>query len=281
MRRPSSGTRSRPLSADAILAAVLRPGAPVTSARPRWVPFPAPAGVVTVGSTVDQFDQIVRSSWWLAAPLHATSSPPCRPSSGSPGSLFTVPATWVIVVGEAGLPAAAKEAGERLGVDLGPAARGPARRPGSPRPPGATAAYPLLTGEVAEVLLVGAGDGTPADLRHAGAAIARFGRGKDELTTVVAEGIDDAGLQAFAEGDRARLVHVPPQDRRPGQADRRADRADRRLRPPTGRRDRARPGDRPDRLAGPRARHHALEREGPGLARRPRDRARRRAPASR
>ncbi|ADB34511.1 Leucyl aminopeptidase [Kribbella flavida DSM 17836] len=107
--------------------------------------------------------------------------------------------SWVVVAGEAGLPAAAKEAGERLGVDLTRLLE-VQRDTGFSPSAGATAAYPLLTGEVAEVLLVGAGDGTPAELRHAGAAIARFGRGKDELTTVVAEGIDDAGLQAFAEG---------------------------------------------------------------------------------
>ena len=76
----------------------------------------------------------------------------------------------------------------------------PSRRPASRRPPAQTAAYPLLSGEVTEILLVGAGDGSAKDLRHAGAAIARFGRGKDELTAVVAEGIDDAALQAFAEG---------------------------------------------------------------------------------
>ncbi len=107
--------------------------------------------------------------------------------------------SWVILVGEAGLPAAAKEAGERLGVDLDRLLE-VQEESGFSRSAGTTAAYPLLTGEVAEVLLVGAGAGTPGDLRHAGAAIARFGRGKDELTTVVAEGIEDAGLQAFAEG---------------------------------------------------------------------------------
>ncbi len=107
--------------------------------------------------------------------------------------------TWVIVVGEEGLPTAAKEAGERLGVDLDrllEAQRGTGFTPAA----GATAAYPLLTGEVTEVLLAGAGDGSATDLRHAGAAIARFGRGKDELTTVVAEGIEDEALQGLAEG---------------------------------------------------------------------------------
>ncbi|MFC0629143.1 leucyl aminopeptidase family protein [Kribbella deserti] len=107
--------------------------------------------------------------------------------------------TWVILVGAAGLPDAAKDAGERLGVDLErllEALTGTGFSPGA----GRVAAYPLLAGEITQVVLAGAGDGSPRDLRHAGAAIARFGRGHDELTTVVAEGIDDAGLQAFAEG---------------------------------------------------------------------------------
>ncbi|RZT19871.1 leucyl aminopeptidase [Kribbella sp. VKM Ac-2569] len=108
--------------------------------------------------------------------------------------------TWVVVVGdEDGLPAAAKEAGGRLGVDLDRLLE-VQRATGFTPTAGATAAYPLLTGEVTEILLVGAGAGTAKELRHAGAAIARFGRGKDELTTVVAEGINDAALQAFAEG---------------------------------------------------------------------------------
>lgn len=117
---------------------------------------------------------------------------PGLPVHGSP--------TWVIVVDHGGgLPAAAKEAGERLGVDLDRLLE-VQQAAGFTPSAGATTAYPLLTGEVAEILLVGAGDGSAKDLRHAGAAIARFGRGKDELTTVVAEGIEDAALQAFAEG---------------------------------------------------------------------------------
>ncbi|GAA1610935.1 M17 family metallopeptidase [Kribbella sancticallisti] len=107
--------------------------------------------------------------------------------------------TWVIVVGEAGLPTAAKETGERLGVDLDRLLEAQVATGFSPAA-GATAAYPLLTGDVTEVLLAGAGDGSAKDLRHAGAAIARFGRGKDELTTVVAEGIEDEALQGLAEG---------------------------------------------------------------------------------
>lgn len=123
--------------------------------------------------------------------LPAVTWQPGLPVHGAP--------TWVIVVGEGGLPAAGKEAGERLGVDLGRLLEAQQATGFTPSA-GATAAYPLLSGEVTEILLVGAGDGSAKDLRHAGAAIARFGRGKDELTTVVAEGIDDAALQAFAEG---------------------------------------------------------------------------------
>ncbi|WP_238335318.1 leucyl aminopeptidase family protein [Kribbella amoyensis] len=107
--------------------------------------------------------------------------------------------SWVVVVGEAGLPAAAQETGERLGVDLDRLLTAQTDT-GFSTAAGVTATYPLLAGEVAEVLLVGAGNGSAAALRHAGAAIARFGRGKAELTTVVAEGIDDDALQAFAEG---------------------------------------------------------------------------------
>ncbi|HEU4948582.1 MAG TPA: leucyl aminopeptidase family protein [Kribbella sp.] len=107
--------------------------------------------------------------------------------------------TWVVVVGEAGLPAAAKGAGERLGVDLDRLVEAQTENGFTPKA-GTTASYPLLTGDVAEVLLLGAGAGRPEDLRHAGAALARFGRGKHELTTVVAEGIEEAALQAFAEG---------------------------------------------------------------------------------
>ncbi|WP_350281562.1 leucyl aminopeptidase family protein [Kribbella sp. HUAS MG21] len=131
----------------------------------------------------------------------SSSSPfPSLPAvAWQPGLPVHGASTWVVVAGESGLPAAAKEAGERLGVDLDRLLE-VQRATGFTPSAGATAAYPLLTGEVTEILLVGAGDGSPKDLRHAGAAIARFGRGKDELTTVVAEGIDDAALQAFAEG---------------------------------------------------------------------------------
>ncbi|TCO34373.1 leucyl aminopeptidase [Kribbella steppae] len=132
-----------------------------------------------------------RSSKFAFPTLPAVAWQPGLPVHGAP--------TWVIVVGESGLPAAAKDAGERLGVDLSRLLE-VQQATGFTTTAGSTAAYPLLTGEVTEILLVGAGDGSAKDLRHAGAAIARFGRGKDELTTVVADGIEDARLQAFAEG---------------------------------------------------------------------------------
>jgi leucyl aminopeptidase len=50
------------------------------------------------------------------------------------------------------------------------------------------------------VLLVGVGSGTPADLRRAGAAIARRTKDLDALATSVPAVGDDAGLRAFVEG---------------------------------------------------------------------------------
>ncbi|TDC22334.1 leucyl aminopeptidase family protein, partial [Kribbella albertanoniae] len=137
-----------------------------------------------------------RTSTFVYPTIPAVDWQPGLPVHGAP--------TWAILVGSgvAGsseLPAAAKEAGERLGVDLDRLLE-VQQEAGFSASAGSTVAYPLLSGEVSEVLLVGAGDGTAKELRHAGAAIARFGRGKDELTTVVAEGIDDQALQAFAEG---------------------------------------------------------------------------------
>jgi leucyl aminopeptidase len=132
-----------------------------------------------------------RSNKFVFPTLPAVHWQPGLPVHGS--------SSWVVVVGEAGLPAAAKDAGERLGLDLDRLLAAQTATGFSPTA-GATAAYPLLSGEVTEVLLVGAGDGSASALRHAGAAVARFGRGKPELTTVVAEGIEDAALQAFAEG---------------------------------------------------------------------------------
>jgi len=50
------------------------------------------------------------------------------------------------------------------------------------------------------VLLVGVGDGTPADLRRAGAALARRTRGFGTVATSLAALTDDAGLRALVEG---------------------------------------------------------------------------------
>jgi leucyl aminopeptidase len=51
-----------------------------------------------------------------------------------------------------------------------------------------------------QVLFAGVGAGTPADLRRAGAALARRTKGKQTLATSVASLTDDAGLRAFVEG---------------------------------------------------------------------------------
>jgi len=68
--------------------------------------------------------------------------------------------------------------------------------------PGEIVAVPLPRGESgpAELLVVGIGEGTPAELRKAGAAIARRSRGRATLATALPEGTDDAGLQAHIEG---------------------------------------------------------------------------------
>ncbi len=50
------------------------------------------------------------------------------------------------------------------------------------------------------VLFTGVGKGTPADLRRAGATLARRTKGKQTLATSVASLTDDAGLRAFVEG---------------------------------------------------------------------------------
>lgn len=50
------------------------------------------------------------------------------------------------------------------------------------------------------LLLVGVGDGSPAELRAAGAELARRASGRTTLVTSVAEQADRAGAQAFAEG---------------------------------------------------------------------------------
>jgi leucyl aminopeptidase len=71
---------------------------------------------------------------------------------------------------------------------------------------GELVSYPVLSTEglsntdLRLILFTGIGAGTPADLRRAGAALARRTKGKQTLATSVAALTDDAGLRAFVEG---------------------------------------------------------------------------------
>jgi leucyl aminopeptidase len=58
----------------------------------------------------------------------------------------------------------------------------------------------LTNSSIRCVLFAGVGAGTPADLRRAGAALARRTKGRQTLATSVAALADDAGLRAFVEG---------------------------------------------------------------------------------
>jgi leucyl aminopeptidase len=58
----------------------------------------------------------------------------------------------------------------------------------------------LSNPDLALVLLVGVGSGRPADLRKAGAALARAVKDKDTVATSLAALADDAGLRALVEG---------------------------------------------------------------------------------
>jgi leucyl aminopeptidase len=66
--------------------------------------------------------------------------------------------------------------------------------------------HPILSGSdlgedgMRTALFVGVGEGSPADLRRAGAALARRTRGKGTLATSLAALTDDAGLRAVVEG---------------------------------------------------------------------------------
>jgi len=68
--------------------------------------------------------------------------------------------------------------------------------------PGEIVAVPMPGGPAgpAELLVVGVGEGSPAELRKAGAAIARRSKGRATLAAALPEGTDDAGLQAHIEG---------------------------------------------------------------------------------
>ncbi|WP_091780089.1 leucyl aminopeptidase family protein [Pedococcus dokdonensis] len=67
---------------------------------------------------------------------------------------------------------------------------------------GALTAIPLAPGErpARKVLLVGVAEGSPADLRAAGAALGRAGKGHAALVTTVGAGGTRAGQSALAEG---------------------------------------------------------------------------------
>ncbi len=58
----------------------------------------------------------------------------------------------------------------------------------------------LSNHSLTEVLLVGVGEGTPAELRRAGAALARRTKGRSTVATSLAALADDAGLRALVEG---------------------------------------------------------------------------------
>ena len=68
--------------------------------------------------------------------------------------------------------------------------------------PGEIVAVPLPAGPTgpAELLVVGIGEGSAAELRKAGAAIARRAKGRATLAAALPEGTADAGLQAHIEG---------------------------------------------------------------------------------
>jgi leucyl aminopeptidase len=68
--------------------------------------------------------------------------------------------------------------------------------------PGEILAVPLPAGPAgpAELLVVGIGEGSAAELRKAGAAIARRAKGRATLAAALPEGTADAGLQAHIEG---------------------------------------------------------------------------------
>jgi leucyl aminopeptidase len=65
---------------------------------------------------------------------------------------------------------------------------------------GEVVSIPLRRDGVDALLLVGCGDGTPAELRRAGAAIARRAAGSKSLATTLAEGREPAAVRALAEG---------------------------------------------------------------------------------
>ncbi|QIX27680.1 leucyl aminopeptidase family protein [Nocardioides sp. JQ2195] len=67
--------------------------------------------------------------------------------------------------------------------------------------PGEVVTHPLVGGDNAgAVVLVGLGSGSTADLRAAGAGLARAVKDRDEVTTTITALADDEGLRAFVVG---------------------------------------------------------------------------------
>ncbi|MCO5992567.1 leucyl aminopeptidase [Actinoallomurus rhizosphaericola] len=67
--------------------------------------------------------------------------------------------------------------------------------------PGELVGAPCRLGDgITDLLLYGVGDGSPAALRRAGAAVARRGRGRAGVAVAVPSGAGDEALAAFAEG---------------------------------------------------------------------------------
>ncbi|MCO6009568.1 leucyl aminopeptidase [Actinoallomurus purpureus] len=67
--------------------------------------------------------------------------------------------------------------------------------------PGEIVGAPLRLGDgITDLLLYGVGDGSPAALRRAGAALARSGRGRAHLAAAAPSGSDDEAIAAFVEG---------------------------------------------------------------------------------
>ncbi|HEY3005008.1 MAG TPA: leucyl aminopeptidase family protein, partial [Kribbellaceae bacterium] len=106
------------------------------------------------------------------------------------------PTLWAVTVGASGPATAAAGLTGRLGAEVARVLDAVVATGFEPTA-GAVASYPLLSGDARELVLVGTGGGTAADLRKAGAAVARRSRGHDRAVAVVAEGTD---VQAFTEG---------------------------------------------------------------------------------
>ncbi|HET8604006.1 MAG TPA: leucyl aminopeptidase family protein [Marmoricola sp.] len=137
-------------------------------------------------------------------------------------ALSEVPPSRVVGVGIVALPvvAAGPDAGPALGPALGPGSDALVtdlgadlgvdlvevlEQAGATGEPGEVTAVPVTGGrgpnpDLALVLLVGVGEGSPADLRRAGAALARRTLDQEAVATSLPAVADDEGLVAFVEG---------------------------------------------------------------------------------